>query len=558
MAGCAFLPEVSLDERLDLDGDGVPRPTDCDDTDPLVTALTFFADADGDGYGSDVEVQGCSPAEGYATVSGDCSDERAEAYPGAPEICNRLDDDCDGEADEDIEIPIWSLDGDHDGYGNLFESVAGCERPSDDYTDNSEDCDDNDARVNPDGEEICNGVDDDCDGLTDDADPDAPLTTWYRDADIDGFGDPELPFEACVVPIGFVGDATDCDDSDAAINPEGIEVCSGVDEDCDGLVDDADADTPLPIWYHDSDGDGYGGSSRSVESCEPPTDFVAGDTDCDDADDTNYPGAEERCDGIDNDCDLGTGEDGVVTLDDSLNQPTIQAAIDSASDGSTVQVCDGTYIEALTISVGLTLTSRGGADVTTIDGGGDGSTISIDTPVDVYISGFTITGGSGTDRGSIIGGGIDGYFSSGLSITDCQIEGNTADYGGGLITSLTGLTQLTDTTFFNNEATVSGGGVYIGAGGVDMVGTTVTANSAVNGGGLFLDDTEATLDSASEVTSNTASTAGGGAYLSNSDLYGGVNANNRAEYGAGILVNEGANQLSDVAIEDNVAFESGG
>ena len=103
------------------------------------------------------------------------------------------------------------------------------------------------------------------------------------DADGDGFSEDE-----------------DCDDSDAAINPDTVEVCDGADNDCDGSIDEGVRLT----FYRDADGDGFGDPERESESCAPTDGTVEDDTDCDDDDATVYPGAEEVLgDGIDNDCD---------------------------------------------------------------------------------------------------------------------------------------------------------------------------------------------------------------------------------------------------------------
>ena len=104
-----------------------------------------------------------------------------------------------------------------------------------------EDCDDTDRRVNPDAEEVCNGIDDDCDDLVDDEDPDGPVAaTFYADTDGDGYGDPEATFSGCELPEDFVENDDDCDDDEEEINPDGIEVCDGDDNDCDGTVDNED------------------------------------------------------------------------------------------------------------------------------------------------------------------------------------------------------------------------------------------------------------------------------------------------------------------------------
>lgn len=82
----------------------------------------------------------------------------------------------------------------------------------------TEDCDDNDASVNPDAVEVCNGLDDDCDGTTD-GEAAEDRGAWYGDADNDGYGDRNKAVKACDQPLGFVSNRDDCDDNDASVGP---------------------------------------------------------------------------------------------------------------------------------------------------------------------------------------------------------------------------------------------------------------------------------------------------------------------------------------------------
>ena len=292
---------------------------DCDgatDEDDAADVTTWYADDDADGYGdAATSADACEAPSGYVTITGthggDCDDQDASANPGASELCDGVDNDCDGTVDEDdaTDAATWYADTDGDGYGDPAVSSSACTQPSGAVAD-AADCDDSDGAVNPAATELCNGVDDDCDGATDEDDA-ADASTWYADADIDGYGDAATSSTACTQPGGTVSDSTDCDDTDGAVNPAATELCNGVDDDCDGATDEDDA-SDVTTWYIDGDGDGYGDSATSTDACVAPSGFVAiassDDEDCDDLDASANPGASELCDGTDNDCDGAVDE----------------------------------------------------------------------------------------------------------------------------------------------------------------------------------------------------------------------------------------------------------
>ena len=248
-------------------------------------------DADGDGFAADE----------------DCDDSDASVNAGAVEVCDGIDNDCDGEIDEDV-TRTWYSDADADGYGDPAAATEACSQPPGAVSGGT-DCDDADADIHPASAERCDGIDNDCDG---DIDEDV-TSTWYSDADGDGYGDPESALDDCDPPSGFVADATDCDDTTATTSPAGTEVCNDVDDDCDGLVDDGAIDAPT--WYGDGDGDGYGDPAAPLVACDAPSAHVADATDCDDGDFAINPGATEVCNGLDDDCDaLVDDADGDVEL----------------------------------------------------------------------------------------------------------------------------------------------------------------------------------------------------------------------------------------------------
>jgi len=229
------------------------------------------------------------------------------------ELCNGIDDDCDGDIDEDATDAIeYYPDVDHDGFGRQgVPPLLSCSPPPD-MVSNSGDCDDDDPDRYPGATEFCDGEDDDCDG---DVDEDAiDALPFYPDADDDGFGDDSAAAVlACTAPAGHVATRGDCDDDDDGRFPGATEFCDGEDEDCDGTVDE-DAIDALP-FYPDGDDDGFGDdSAAAVLACTAPAGHVATRGDCDDDDDGRFPGATEFCDGEDDDCDGDVDEDAIDAI----------------------------------------------------------------------------------------------------------------------------------------------------------------------------------------------------------------------------------------------------
>ena len=146
-----------------------------------------WTDLDGDGFGVDPIGWVCKAGPNEATNNVDCDDEDATVMPGAEEICDLVDNDCDGSIDETVAKSPWYPDADGDGFGNNQNADFACLQPSAIHVAVSGDCDDNSADVNPLALEVCNEIDDDCDTLIDDSDggvdPDTK-TSWYRDTDL--------------------------------------------------------------------------------------------------------------------------------------------------------------------------------------------------------------------------------------------------------------------------------------------------------------------------------------------------------------------------------------
>ena len=231
----------------------------------------------------------------------DCDDWSAVINPSAPEVCDGVDNDCDGEIDEDV-VRTYYLDSDGDGYGVEDQTIGACEPPSG-YADIFGDCDDSSDGVSP-GITIdsCDGVDNDCDEVVDE---DVTYADYYVDSDADGYGamDGKDVVNDCAAPEGYSATSDDCDDGYDQSYPGAPERCDNQDNNCDGQVDYQYIDE----WYLDSDGDGYGDESTETENCDPPTNYVPDSDsilfDCNDTDVGISPEGVELCDSIDNDCD---------------------------------------------------------------------------------------------------------------------------------------------------------------------------------------------------------------------------------------------------------------
>lgn len=349
-------------------------------------------DTDGDGY---------VPS---AMGGQDCDDGRADVHPGVTEVCNGRDDDCNGQQDEGFSVGgvcdgsngcqgawacdavgghtcqvgpnQWYPDVDKDGKGASTASpVTSCQQPAG-YVPNHDDCDDNNPRKYVGAPELCNSLDDDCDGVADNGlgvttactgaggcsgtkvcAPDAGVEcnaptpiTLYADTDKDTYGGAASVF--CKAPdAGYVANSTDCDDTDPLRHPGAPERCNSLDDNCDGTADegfnlgasctqfinctgaracDVDGGVTCQLsatpgtWYPDDDSDNHGKQDAGVKACSAPdAGYTTTGNDCDDGDPFTYAGARELCDGRDNDCNGSPEGAGVCPASPAWTSTTV-------------------------------------------------------------------------------------------------------------------------------------------------------------------------------------------------------------------------------------------
>ena len=200
--------------------------------------FTFFRDADADGYGSLISTLACTAPSGYVKKSGDCDDNNPNRFPFNPEVCDGVDNNCNGQVDDGVLLTFFR-DADADGYGNAAVRTLACSAPSG-YVASSNDCNDASAAINPAAVEVCDNVDNNCANGIDEG----VKLTFYQDSDADSFGNAAVTTLACTAPTGYVTNSTDCDDTRSNVNPGASEICDGVDNNCDRLVDEGfDRDT---------------------------------------------------------------------------------------------------------------------------------------------------------------------------------------------------------------------------------------------------------------------------------------------------------------------------
>ncbi|MFH1729094.1 MAG: right-handed parallel beta-helix repeat-containing protein [Pseudomonadota bacterium] len=403
----------------------------------------------------------------------------------------------------------------------------------------------------------------------------APSTyTYYLDDDSDGYGDANTSTTAESAPSGYVANATDCDDTDANINPGASETCNEIDDDCDGTVDDG---LTSYTYYKDLDEDTYGDWETTIAICHDsaPTGYVEIMGDCDDSDDS-LPNIIVRQDGLGDFTEISTAvaDAGTVNGDCIVVYPS--TALDP-------------YEGEFEVSDNISIISTNGASQTSIYGTGTSSNIFLNGGQSFKIIGFTIENGGGSTGGGIYLVAV----STSFTVANNIIKNNSSTNGAGITVNNSGSGTISNNTIFGNDASNSAGGVYITAcsttvtiennriynntanisdgraGGiqinnsvVDISDNTIYSNTAEDGGGIYVSGTSRANIENNSIYNHDVGAAGkgGGIYIEGTSVtYINIASNdiyNNSGYKGGAIELANAGNITACTINSNNFYDN--
>jgi len=360
------------------------------------------------------------------------------------------------------------------------------------------------------------------------------------------------------VPTDLDGDGfdapEDCDDDDPAVHPAAVEVCDGVDNNCNAMVDaddpGLDPNSAEGIFYPDADGDGFGDGAGGVLLCEADAALVTDGTDCDDAAADIFPGNEDPCDLIDQDCDPGTVGRGVWFVGDDGTSEDVMASGEggvfieyTAEAAGTLYVCPGTWALGVHALSDIDITGIGGRDVVRLVGqtGMQRFGISVDTDNTVSISGLTIADFRNDFAG--FGSALVCSAAADVTVDDVSFEGNASSYGGAAAALEQCVLTVTNSNFDGNLSSAYGGHLYVA--GTATVTDSDFRNGQSEAGGALSTAALALDDPKLAATANVTCT-------------GCTFEANRANLGGAVLVLSDANYtMVDGAFDGNTGLLGG-
>lgn len=446
----------------------------------------------------------------------DCDDLRAEVHPEAPEICDSIDNNCDGIIDDEdpslVTEQVWYQDSDNDGFGNPNATRFACLNPNG-YVDNIQDCDDENSEVHPNATELCDSIDNNCNSYIDDEDPNIPdseLMAIILDEDGDGFGGSTIAYRCSDEEAA--SNSLDCDDSNPNTHPQATDYCDGVDNNCDGITD--------------------------------PTDELIL------IDDDGYPQVLDISQNIliTEGYELHNCYES-ISLDEQLGIQTSLSMYNHRENATLLgSILIYVNIDVNIYDLNIDVTGSFSNDICTESSCVPGLMCTMDA--NVLFSNGSIKNGSSIEGGNAY------VRACALTIENSDIFNGVAQRGGGVYVEY-GSVELINSYITGNQA-VQGAGIYLKEGALTGEGTHISFNHAVEGGAVYAQDTTGT--SASILLQNNTAEYGAGIWTMGGNIEWSnalINDNVATQKGGGLFVSDGSMTLLTSSLNSNTAEHGG-